>query len=1091
MPLVERAPEIVSFAKSGGLLSKKISLDSNGRPVSDGSACIMARGSAHRVALASVGDLAALISAYQGHEALALGRLRDDLPDRVSVVTKAKLNGAANGVIARTIDHINYQNGRRGFVLDDFDSKGMPEDVMKRVADAGGFAAALAIVLPALTATARVIRASTSAGLYRADTGIRFPGSNGVHLYLAIANVADSERFLRALHDRCWLSGFGWYIVGAGGQLLERSIVDRMVGRPERLVFEGPPALVPPLAQDSAARKPEVVDGAWLDTLAQCPPLDAAERSWLAELRAKSAHQMEGERARVRDEYIRDRTQELAQRRGITQTTARVIIERQCQGILLPGVVLPFDDEDLRDKTVADVLANPDSFLGETLADPLEGVGYGRNVARIQRRANGTVYIHSFAHGRTIYELRLDAGAVRAACERLVQAQASANEIVNTLIRLLLVAEINQVEASSLVAWVHEKTGVNKLDIRRMLKDARAAQTAEQEQSERKRRTAERSDPRPAFARPEIDAPFLPEMNAYNDVTADSDEPVPPARNIDGAGNRARMRPLASIHAFATSNEDASPALMPAPEQWVIVQLSEEETAEMLERHIDFVDKEGRSAQCPRKFVRHFMKRDDGKLPYLVAIATLPVVLADGPILLGDPPHQQHGLNRERGIAFMIEPEIMRLIPERKACTRTAVGKAMGFLADDWLADVATDLAGKAILIAMALTIIERSLLDQRPAFWVTAGQRGNGKTTTLQMITEAVTGIPASAAAWSPNEEERRKALLGYFDAGMPYILWDNIPRGSQIACPHIERSCTSAYYTDRKLGVSEVIATSAATIHLFTGNNIGPKGDLASRSLLVRLEVDQTDPENREFKHPDPLGWTRQNRGEILKALFTILLGNPSLKLRRDAEFSTRFKMWQRLVGSAVEHAVECLSEFDPSKYPLAEKDGQTGERPKRVEFKTLFSNSDADDEDATSLGELLDEIRKWRSSVREFSASREESDTAHIFNAAALTEIINDATKHENREFARGDNSGIDISKPRFSALADIARDFLFPSFITQGKRISPNVLGKRLKSHVGRPVDHGGQLLVLRTGMNAKTKCLEFWVTVIGQTEEPGQ
>lgn len=44
-------------------------------------------------------------------------------------------------------------------------------------------------------------------------------------------------------------------------------------------------------------------------------------------------------------------------------------------------------------------------------------------------------------------------------------------------------------------------------------------------------------------------------------------------------------------------------------------------------------------------------------------------------------------------------------------------------------------------------------------------------------------------------------------------------------------------------------MVATAASTIHHFTGNNIGPKGDTTSRSLVVRLEVDRTDPENRSF--------------------------------------------------------------------------------------------------------------------------------------------------------------------------------------------------------------------------------------------------
>ena len=48
----------------------------------------------------------------------------------------------------------------------------------------------------------------------------------------------------------------------------------------------------------------------------------------------------------------------------------------------------------------------------------------------------------------------------------------------------------------------------------------------------------------------------------------------------------------------------------------------------------------------------------------------------------------------------------------------------------------------------------------------------------------------------------------------GTPAIIWDNIPRGAQISCPHIERACTTATYSDRRLGVNELIITSAATI-------------------------------------------------------------------------------------------------------------------------------------------------------------------------------------------------------------------------------------------------------------------------------------
>ena len=59
----------------------------------------------------------------------------------------------------------------------------------------------------------------------------------------------------------------------------------------------------------------------------------------------------------------------------------------------------------------------------------------------------------------------------------------------------------------------------------------------------------------------------------------------------------------------------------------------------------------------PMQFVRHYMHRDDGVLPTIVAIATLPIVLADGGLLAPD------GLDRLRGIIFEIQPELRAVVP--------------------------------------------------------------------------------------------------------------------------------------------------------------------------------------------------------------------------------------------------------------------------------------------------------------------------------------------------------------------------------------------------------------------------------------------
>ncbi len=406
--------EITLFTKSGGPLTKQIALDvKTGAVISDGSACVMTAGSAQSVPLSSMADFATVISALTPDQAIALGALRDELPNEVQITTKTRLNGSARpDLIARTADNIVFRPGHPALALCDFDLKGMPPAVVARIEALGGFDAALASVLPELSRAARLTRGSTSAGLYRTDTGERLPESGGQHLYVVAQDGSDIDRFLKMLHARCWLAGLGWMMVGAGGQLLERSIVDRVVGAPERLVFEGPPVLAPPLGQDAERRRPRPLAGETIDTPAACPDLTATEEAQLQELRASETARLGLEVRAARTAFVDKQAKRIVERTGMSPEAAARVVEQQCDGTLLSAVELHFDDPELAGKTVGDVLADPDSYVGETLADPLEGVEYGRNKAKILRRSNGSLLIHSFAHGRTVYNLKDDgAGA--------------------------------------------------------------------------------------------------------------------------------------------------------------------------------------------------------------------------------------------------------------------------------------------------------------------------------------------------------------------------------------------------------------------------------------------------------------------------------------------------------------------------------------------------------------------------------------------------------------------------------------------------------------------------------------------------------
>jgi hypothetical protein len=108
---------------------------------------------------------------------------------------------------------------------------------------------------------------------------------------------------------------------------------------------------------------------------------------------------------------------------GMTETAARAQVSRWLDRQELSGdFPLLFDDPKIAGTTVAEVLATPDKYVDETLSDPIEGLAYGRGKAKLFRRDNGSLSIHSFAHGGINYELKTTSTAVDdAELERLAR----------------------------------------------------------------------------------------------------------------------------------------------------------------------------------------------------------------------------------------------------------------------------------------------------------------------------------------------------------------------------------------------------------------------------------------------------------------------------------------------------------------------------------------------------------------------------------------------------------------------------------------------------------------------------------------------
>ena len=546
---------VVVFEKGDGILCKKISLNPDGTFLkTDGSECRMSVGTAELQAH-NLQTFADMIEGLAYQQAIALGAFGDGIPNRVRVETKWMEahtifpDGRPADLIVRSAEYIEYLPHKPALLLIDVDTKALPKMVREKIRTTGGFWQTLVTTLPTLAPVGHVTRPSTSTGLSRVDTNERLPGSEGLHIYVVAENGADINRFLRALHDRCWLSGFGWLMVGRAGQFLSRSIVDRMVGDGCRLVFEAPALTVSPVVQDRASRKPVVVDGPALDT-GTCPDLTVVQRERLRELVAVEKQRLAPEAARARADFIERQAARIVEKAGgeIGLETARHIVERQTDGLLLPHVVLEFDH--LGEITVAEVLEDPAQYVGQTLSDPLEGPGYGPCKAQVMRRADGTLMIYSYAHGQGFFSLRHDVRSLEKAILGAPEAKAA-----DLLISMIADAEIDPLEEERLKNLVYARAkGTKPKPLGAQIKTVRADADKQRKEEARQRQQASRTNQRVRMPAPRLSSERLPIITAVDEVLADDPSEQPPMRNDENMPTELRCHPLAFLHDFQQDN---------------------------------------------------------------------------------------------------------------------------------------------------------------------------------------------------------------------------------------------------------------------------------------------------------------------------------------------------------------------------------------------------------------------------------------------------------------------------------------------------------------------------------------------------------
>lgn len=364
-----------TFAKVNGVLQKK-------------AAAFLSKGVFSVFVITTLQALDMLLKGLNPNQAVTYGRPEAD----DGIVVAQGLDKPPAGAITRTRNNFVFGHGPGILMLDHDPRKGAPGISKFALFDM------LHKAMPAFKGVGMLWRVSSSSGVDGANV-------QGQRVYIMVDDASQIPRIGKALFERLWLAGHGYYAISKSGQLLERGPVDAAVWRPEGMDFAAAPVLgegVTRTKYDSM-----IIDGCNFE-VDDCHDLSASEVVELKEIKDAARKAIQPEVLAVKSQYMAEAKATMPARLkklGIDSDDKAIgaMIERAVNQCVLMGDWL-LTTQDGKTVTVGMVMDNPGNYHNTRFADPLEP-DHDLRVAVVNLYSGGRPYIYSHAHHGMRYEL--------------------------------------------------------------------------------------------------------------------------------------------------------------------------------------------------------------------------------------------------------------------------------------------------------------------------------------------------------------------------------------------------------------------------------------------------------------------------------------------------------------------------------------------------------------------------------------------------------------------------------------------------------------------------------------------------------------
>ncbi len=216
--------------------------------------------------------------------------------------------------------------------------------------------------------------------------------------------------------------------------------------------------------------------------------------------------------------------------------------------------------------------------------------------------------------------------------------------------------------------------------------------------------------------------------------------------------------------------------------------------------------------------------------------------------------------------------------------------------------------------IAGLLTPFIKSLLSEfnvrTPVFFYIANRERAGKDF-LALITGILYEI--NAIEYSPistggvngnNSEELRKKITTALISGKKSMHFSN--NTGHLNNPVFEGVATASFISDRLLGENKLAELPNELTFSLSGNQgITYTPDFANRCVFVNLFLDIENANERKFKNPNLHEFVKNNRGEILSALFCFIKNWFDKGMPEGSIPFASYPEWSRICGGIIETA------------------------------------------------------------------------------------------------------------------------------------------------------------------------------------------